>query len=163
MALFGDRLLDAIRTRIAVEEQQPNPPATPEQLDRAEARLGFALPSLLRRLLTEIGNGGFGPNEGLLNFGETRPAGGGFMLGAEGEYLEFRAQPPDQDGWSWPEGWLPICHDGCGIIYVVCWREHGYPVVRMDPNGSAQDGGPGPSWFREGLLYDWLLRWAERR
>src|SRR5262249_34940306 len=36
-------------------------PATPEQLDMTEARLGYALPSLLRALYANVANGGFGP------------------------------------------------------------------------------------------------------
>jgi hypothetical protein len=41
------------------------PPATVAEVDAAEVALGFAIPPLLRRLYTEVGNGGFGPNYGL--------------------------------------------------------------------------------------------------
>ena len=42
------------------------PPATPEALDAAEARMGAALPPLLRRLYGEVANGGFGPGSGII-------------------------------------------------------------------------------------------------
>src|SRR5450755_3731848 len=40
-------------------------PVTREELAQAEAQLGFELPSLLRRVYLEAGNGGFGPGYGL--------------------------------------------------------------------------------------------------
>jgi hypothetical protein len=42
------------------------PVATMGDLADAERRLGFALPSFYRRLLLEVGNGGFGPGYGLI-------------------------------------------------------------------------------------------------
>lgn len=36
------------------------PPATPEQLARTEAAIGFALPQILHDLYTQVANGGFG-------------------------------------------------------------------------------------------------------
>jgi hypothetical protein len=43
-----------------------HPPLTGEQLEEAEARLGFAVPPSLRSLYESVGNGGFGPSYGLL-------------------------------------------------------------------------------------------------
>ena len=40
-------------------------PVTQQELDRAKAMLGFALPPLLKRVYLEVGNGGFGPAHGL--------------------------------------------------------------------------------------------------
>src|SRR5512140_527975 len=70
-------LIALIRKRIAkpklihdMAEGMSNPPqmkapATPEQMAATEAVLGFALPPLYRQILSEIGNGGFGPGYGL--------------------------------------------------------------------------------------------------
>ena len=44
----------------------PFPPATSQQLERSETLLGFPLPDILRRIYLEVGNGGFGPQYGLL-------------------------------------------------------------------------------------------------
>lgn len=40
------------------------PPATPEQVQATETRLGVTLPPLLKALYTELANGGFGPGGG---------------------------------------------------------------------------------------------------
>lgn len=40
------------------------PPATEEQVQATETRLGFALPPLLRNLYLQVANGGFGPGTG---------------------------------------------------------------------------------------------------
>ena len=52
----------------------PYPPASAETLARAEERLGFRLPELLRKMYLEVGNGGYGPGYGI--------------VGLEGGYLE---------------------------------------------------------------------------
>jgi hypothetical protein len=42
------------------------PPASQSQVDETEQMLGFALPPLLKKLYTEVGNGGFGWGNGLI-------------------------------------------------------------------------------------------------
>ena len=42
------------------------PPTTFETVAAAEVRLGFRLPPLLRRIYTEVANGGIGPGTGLV-------------------------------------------------------------------------------------------------
>jgi hypothetical protein len=41
------------------------PPVSEDDLALAESQLGFILPSFLRRIYLEVGNGGFGPGGGL--------------------------------------------------------------------------------------------------
>src|SRR5579884_2490849 len=41
------------------------PPASEEQLQETERRIGFPLPAPLRALYTQVANGGFGPGLGL--------------------------------------------------------------------------------------------------
>src|SRR5690242_10047052 len=72
-----DALIARIKERVAAPllavdaatwvEPMPTvtPPATVAEVDAAEAALGLAIPPLLRRLYTEVGNGGFGPHYGL--------------------------------------------------------------------------------------------------
>lgn len=45
--------------------EPPRPPLSPSDVDEAERRMGVALPPLLRRVYTEVGDGGFGPEFGL--------------------------------------------------------------------------------------------------
>ena len=40
--------------------------ATPAMIEAAEASLGFTLPPLLTRIYSEVANGGFGPDYGLI-------------------------------------------------------------------------------------------------
>jgi hypothetical protein len=80
-----------------VESELP-PPATPAQLERAEASLGLAVPDALRRLYGEVANGGFGPGYGLVPI-ERMVA----------EYQELcEVMPPT--GHPWPVGLLPVIH-----------------------------------------------------
>ena len=52
------------------KRRELHPPVTPSGLDDAERRLGFRLPKLLGRLYLQVGNGGFGPDYGLLALNE---------------------------------------------------------------------------------------------
>jgi hypothetical protein len=84
-------------------------PATPELISAAELQLGFPLHPLHRRLLESVGNGGFGPGDGLI--GTT-----GGSLDVEGRSLdELRAL-------LWPNmniRVVPLCEWGDGIWSCV--------------------------------------------
>ena len=56
-----DALIAKVRDRAAALGQRAEPVAIAADLDEAERQLGFVLPSFYRRLLLEVGNGGFGP------------------------------------------------------------------------------------------------------
>jgi len=68
-------------------------PASPEHLDVTEARLGYPLPPLLRRLYVDVANGGFGPGEGITG------AHGGYWYGWDGHF--FRNDQPWTPPWPW--------------------------------------------------------------
>jgi hypothetical protein len=61
-----ERVADPLRAvdaaRWIVRMPTISPPATAAEVDAAQAALGFPIPPLLRRLYTEVGNGGFGPS-----------------------------------------------------------------------------------------------------
>ncbi|HEX2475181.1 MAG TPA: hypothetical protein VHK01_10560, partial [Lacipirellulaceae bacterium] len=42
------------------------PPASTESVQLAESKLGFSLPSFLKDVYTQVGNGGFGPGYGII-------------------------------------------------------------------------------------------------
>lgn len=63
--MTDDELLARIEQKVAASETR-FPRATLAAVRDAEARLGFALPSLYVRLLTEVANGGFGPEDGIM-------------------------------------------------------------------------------------------------
>jgi hypothetical protein len=80
-----------------VDSELP-PPATPQELGRIEASLGFGLPRALRRVYGEVANGGFGPGYGLVPI-ERMAA----------EYEDLREVLPPT-GHEWPVGLLPVIH-----------------------------------------------------
>jgi SMI1/KNR4 family protein SUKH-1 len=151
-----ERVVEALRQRVLASGQVPAAPATPEQIASAEARLGFEIPNLWRLLLLRVGNGEFGPYGGFLGVRI------GFTVNqwetAEESYFRRRSAEPAW-GWTWPYSWLPICNDGCGLVYCVECLAEGFPVILIDPNGCGDDG-KYPIMRRVGSLHDWLASWA---
>src|SRR6476660_8954818 len=68
IAAIRDRIQNPTRATEGADLIPPKiyPPTTDTQLDAAEQTLHLTLPPFLRRLYTEIGNGGFGPGYGLI-------------------------------------------------------------------------------------------------
>jgi hypothetical protein len=75
------------------------PPCDPADVDRVEGQLGVRLPPLLRRLYTEVGEGGFGPGDGL--FGLEK------LVEEHTSYAVELAE--GQELGTWPAGLLPLC------------------------------------------------------
>jgi hypothetical protein len=73
------------------------PPASPEQIEATEASLDFPLPEFLRRVYTEIANGGFGPGLGLIGVpgGATDEHGNSIV----DLYDSYASTNPDDDSW----------------------------------------------------------------
>jgi hypothetical protein len=161
-----ESLLERIRARIAEERpcDHPDewlpvqPPIGSGLLDEAEAQLGFALPELLRRLYTEVGNGGFGPVFGLLplsraSLGDNPPATAEFDL--VGEYLWLRRAEPDRVArCGWRPGLVPAFYCGCTVFEFVDCLAPGGPVVPLDV-GADMDPLP-PIESLAARLEEWL-------
>lgn len=138
-------LLDAIRNRsvdpkkrIDMTTVDPPPlyaPASTKALDAAEAQVGVVLPALLRRLYTEVGNGGYGPSGGLIGVDGGHTDAAGRNIGAL--YADLRAQ-------GWPEGLLPLGDWGCGAW--ACIDRDGR-IVTMDESGPTSTGYTLLSWL----------------
>jgi SMI1 / KNR4 family (SUKH-1) len=73
-------------------------PATAEAIDRAEARLGFALPPAVRQIYGEVADGGFGPGTGLLSIDRVVD-----------RYLGVQDEVPRNQ--RWPDRLLPLVDD----------------------------------------------------
>ena len=115
-------------------------PASPAALFEAEAALGYPIPRLLRRLLIEVANGGFGPGYGILGVPDTVDAHRAFHAGR-------------------PSPLLPICDWGCGIASLVDCSSWDGAMWACDPNPGVED-----DIFREPLtLPQWLGRWVDGR
>lgn len=144
----------------AWQEHGPHAPLTAVQLAAVETGLGFALPSTLRALYTEVANGGFGPQYGLLGLS-------GGMLNEDGldalrQYQAYRTPHPRDPYWGWPHGLIPLGHLGCAMYLCVdCTAPHG-PVTWFEPNPHS----PGQSWADSYIQFaestdTWLLAWLD--
>lgn len=128
-------LLDQIRARIAEgqpcdnpdEWLEPQPLVSPSDLERAEARLGFRLPELLRRLYTEIGNGGFGPVFGLLPLHPLADA----EFDLVGDYHRL-VQRFSGAAAGWPTGLVPAFYCGCTVFEFIDCRDAAAPMIWFD-------------------------------
>jgi hypothetical protein len=98
-----------------------------EELVRAEAMLGFPLPSLLRGIYLEVGNRAFGlsplyelPHDLALPLVES--------------YIELRSEPGGgENGYvPWPEKLLIIYDYGCNIYSCLDCAHPGHRILQYD-------------------------------
>jgi hypothetical protein len=116
------------------------PAPTELEIAEVEIAVGFPLPPALTALYSSRGNGGFGPDYGLLGLGSGHITDQGDT--ALSLYRIFISPDPDDPSWVWPKHLLPILHLGCAIHYCIDLATPGNPVVQFDPNGF----GPGDNW-----------------
>ncbi|TNE86493.1 MAG: hypothetical protein EP330_22405 [Deltaproteobacteria bacterium] len=146
MSLFA-----AIRARAAASGQEPQPPLTLREVATVQAALGRRLPRAYVRLITEIGDGGFGPGHGMASlFHRARNLDGHGVL-------TWRAQL--EPGWN-PE-LLPLVALADG--QALCIGLPSGRIVAFDP----REGRDGETWSEacfvtldldlEGLLRLWLV------
>ncbi|XXY20352.1 SMI1/KNR4 family protein [Sorangium sp. So ce216] len=120
--MYEDRLISAVRARAhdpATRTDRPSErhceipaPATAEAIQAAEGRMGFPLQSFHRRLLQEIGDGGFGPGDGLVGVVHGLDAHGRSLLALR-DVLWLDAETP------LPAGVVPLCDWGDAIWSCV--------------------------------------------
>jgi hypothetical protein len=132
--------------------QSANPPVTMADLIEAEARLGFPLPPLLKRIYCEVGNGGFGPGYGLYKLAlehsvddendyalvdtylALHPAGNGAWSLSPREENAQGQQPISY--YKYPPQVIEICEWGCNIYSFLDCSSPDYRVLRKDHNCS---------------------------
>jgi hypothetical protein len=126
-----------------------NAPLGAAELARAEALLGFALPSALRTLYTQVGDGNFGAGYGILPLLDGKYA--STSSSAVKSYLAWRAD-------AWLEGLLPFCYHGCTVYSVVHAQTGRVGIVDI---GAFEPGMPEHefmTWQKKSLT-DWLEAW----
>jgi hypothetical protein len=160
---MDDLIIAAIRRRLKTKLTDLGEPSRSQskrgdQVDIAEeeTRLGFSLPPLMKRIYTEIGNGGFGPGYGLIGLTNGVPDDTGQT--APTIYEQFRS--PDANDLKWPNGLLPICHWGCAILSCVDCVDPNFRMRIFDPN--VHDGDDwADAFFEESPGFDiWIRAWA---
>ncbi|MFE6287702.1 SMI1/KNR4 family protein [Streptomyces sp. NPDC057877] len=154
---------EQLLTRVADKARNTRPwgwaslpePVAADAVARAEAALGFELPPLLAALYLRIGDGGFGPEYGLLPLLDSPPSG---EPAAVAQYLARRDSGRKDPDWPWPEGVLPISHWGCAMYACVDCRTPQAPVLLFEPNPGDADH----AWFIDApSLTDWLQAWVD--
>lgn len=137
----------------------PFPPAPQTLIIEAERQLGFPLPVALRRLYSEVGNGGFGPFWGICGL----PGGATNTMGMSiiEMYLDDRRYCNNSERGIWPERLVSLCDYGCGIWWCVDCSNPDGAVIWSDPNA----GGPCEQWFEpiSPSLCAWLDDWLDGR
>ena len=134
------------------------PPIPIGDLTQREQAAGVQLPQLLRRLYTEVGDGGFGPGYGILGIGECGH-GDDYHQTAWDLYRTWVSAGRALDRFGWP-----ICYHGCARYSFVSLSESGNPVRLWDPNALTPADPP-----EAGLLLtvpsleEWLEDWLAGR
>ena len=108
------------------------PPARPDEVDAAEAALGFPIPLLLRRLYTEVGNGGFGPGYGLEGVPTIPPTSGEADIVAL--YEQYSGPSAEYPAVRWPQGLVPLISGGCLYMECVNFLRPPHAVAMFDGN-----------------------------
>ena len=111
-----------------------------EEAQKFTQETGIALPNLLIELYKEKGNGGFGPEYGMLGIvnGHKTDLGQSILS----LYKSFCQDDPDDPGWKWPQNLIPFIHVGCAIHYCIDCNDSNFDIIEFDPN----DHGPGIEW-----------------
>jgi hypothetical protein len=143
IARVRDRALDpATRTDYLSERHREMPaPATPDAIHEAEARLGFALHPLHRRLLEEVADGGFGPGDGIVGL----DAGGADAHGRS--LVELRDVLWLDENTPLPAATVPLCDWGDSIW--SCLDTRTAHVLTLDESGLTDTGRSLHSWFAD--------------
>jgi len=150
---------DEVTSYFADAPREPMfPPVTATDVEAAEQVVGRPLPELLRRIYTEVGNGGFGPDTGLaaLTTGQRGP-----RHVADWPCAVTIHQRNREAGL--PASWLHLVYGGCTMQWHVSLLAADNPVLLYDTDGWVPAWGQDP---HDGIrhatasLRQWWWTWA---
>lgn len=120
-----------------------------------ERELGLTFPDTLRRLYTEIGDGGFGPGNGFLGMNSASSPDDDTVVDL---YQSFHGPDLSDSTWKWPDGLLLVSDWGSAIrTGVVCATGR---IVVFDPN--LHDSDWAETFLDQGCTLDeWLQKWCD--
>lgn len=157
-----DSTIERLRSRIKIFPPvscptnltaKPPAPLSLEIYTSFEAECGLVLPSFLRRIYTEVANGGFGPAYGInsLMGDETESI-------ATWDRLFQNANHDEPTGPQWPQYLIRFCEIGCNMFYAIDIREESSPVyeVEISSSNDVRD------WLRVASpsVVQWLDQWT---
>jgi hypothetical protein len=112
----SETLICRIKTHIASSGGSlPFPAVSESVIARAEAEIGFALPTLLKLCYVEVGNGGFGPERGVIGIEGGHPSDYGNIVQTNKRLNRDMATLERK----WEPGVLPFCAWGCAVLSCV--------------------------------------------
>jgi hypothetical protein len=139
---------------------------TKQDLSATEKSLGFTLPEIVRALYLQVGNGGFGPQYGIVG---TR--GGAKLDGCTLEtcYQQMLKLEEECSAWTWPPMLLPLANLGCGMWSCVDCTYARLPMFLWDPNPLDPDLEADDAllnwghsfWDQQMSLKKWLSGWLD--
>jgi hypothetical protein len=150
---FGQRAITLPFLKLPPDPRPPRlPPCRPEDVDRLEERLGLTLPPLLRRMYVEVGDGGFGPGDGILG-----------LDGLAREHRSYAVElAVEQELGEWPATLLPLCQLDDTLIACIDCSDPAGPIIGFEVDDIDFDEGEGfDEAFRprSPALHQWLDDW----
>lgn len=118
---------EAVKYFSDVPYEPPYPPISEADLHACEQRIGHELPELLRRVYTEVSNGGFGPSYDLLGL----PPGGHRAYEVGPDALEEYEKYPEVSSVLG----FPLVAAGCSMYWYMSLTQPGNPVCLWDADG----------------------------
>nr|BFD96370.1 hypothetical protein KitaXyl93_77300 [Kitasatospora sp. Xyl93] len=143
----------------AVSRTSRFPPLTNAEVEQVERQLGYQLPPLLRRIYTEIGDGGFGPEGGLASLTPRH-----IPYWHRPDWPCATSLHTRGPKYGRPPSWLFLTGGGCSMQWHVSLIAIDNPVLLWDADGWEPDWGENP---HDGLCYaapslrQWLWTWAD--
>ncbi|MFI7034418.1 SMI1/KNR4 family protein [Microbispora rosea] len=147
-----DEVFEAIRSDPGPDVRRV---ASSEAVAEAEEAIGYPLPSLLRRLYLEVGNGGFGPHGGIIGVRGYDFWKSDIFEDITESALAFRAEPGGRF-----TGMIQLLDWGCAIASLLDCRDPEGAMWGWDPNLCCLDHALFPqditfaSWLAESIGRD---------
>lgn len=160
-----ERNADRERATIGgIHPRKALPPVAAKALQATERAIGFKLPELVRLLYLKVGNGGFGPEYGIVGTNGGAKLDGCTLETCYQNMLHLESENPV---WRWPRHLLPLANYGCGMWSCVDCEYKKLPMILWDPNnldadleGADAQLNWGNSFWDEGRsLRTWLECW----
>ena len=151
-----DVLVARIRAKVAASSERPlRAPATANEIADFEAAVDLRLPQFYVRLLTEVGNGGYGPGFGIIGIPPTDYVDEDLRAGNNLAEAYLSGRRCDERAWRTPRGFLPLCNWGCGTFsHVDALSEDAVVVTDQVSDDRLEYTETAPSLA--GWLSDWI-------
>jgi hypothetical protein len=152
--MTDDEIIGAIQVKVARDAKSSvHPVAAESEIAEVERILGFSLPRFYVRILTEVGNGGFGPGYGIIGIPPRGFQDSDLGTSLIDAYLERSVLGDDR--WRLPKGLLPLCNWGCACFsYVDCMNKEASVVTDHVLETGVE------YVATSARLADWLADWA---